>query len=71
MSIIKSTATDMGMLTEAEGVCSTFEKALSNFAKCHQGYSGGAMDDKAIDQLGGSIGKVYDNFYNTFIVCFL
>ena len=53
MCTIKSVAKDMGVHTQAEGICNTFEKALSNFSKCHQGYSGGAMDEKAIDELGG------------------
>ena len=52
MSTIKSLAMDNGMHADADRICGTFEKAFTNFSKCHKGYSGGAMDDEAIDQLG-------------------
>ncbi len=41
------------MTTQAEGTCNKFEKAFTNFSKCHCGYSGGAMTTQLIDQLGG------------------
>lgn len=52
MATIKSIAQSKGITTLAAGVCAKFETALKNFAKCHQGYSGGSMNDAAIDQLG-------------------
>ena len=53
MSTIKTKAKDMGTLIEAESVCEKFQKAFTNFSKCHKGYSGGAIEDEAISQLGG------------------
>ena len=49
---VKAVAEGNGLITMVNGICSTFQTALNHFARCHRGYSGGAMDDKEIDQLG-------------------
>ena len=53
MASAKAVAEGKGLVvTMVNGICSRFETALDHFARCHRGYSGGAMDDNAIDQLG-------------------
>ena len=49
---VKAVAEGKGLVvTMVNGICSRFETALNHCARSHRGYSGGAMDDNAIDQL--------------------